>query len=124
MSVFRELFVEVPMALLEAAVAKAQPSVTVPIRFDVEYAVRVFSKQTGLDLIDSWRSADRDEIVVRVRLKCRHVGRITIDETVLVRLGRVEICEYLYYKLASPPSRKCYCVEYVPSPPCNAGVCK
>ena len=123
MSVFRELFVEVPIAILEAAIkeqlepcekTQEPPSTRLSIVHpDVWIIVfREAQDRFGWTLIGWERALDSEHIHVRVRLRCGHIGRFVVDEWRLAScaFSKTELVGYLLDVLETPPWRKCYCV--------------
>jgi len=137
-SVFRELFVEVSGALLEAAVAEREDrerkkreaerlSRAARLSMDWPRAVQLLLEVAGVP----WTlySIDRDpfsaQTVVKTKLPCGHFGRTWLDELEfsMARSTR-EIWDYVYEEISRPPQRRCYCVQREVLKPCTPGECK
>jgi hypothetical protein len=100
-SVFRELFVEVPQALLEAAVREAQeraarehvlremgsrpPSRTSKLitALDEPRLMRILCERYGWHTVKLIRESYTDEVLWRVRLACGHAYALKMDERVI-----------------------------------------
>lgn len=135
-SVFRELFVEVPTALLEAAVEEARLKKALRndltpakpyLRHDtLDWIIRNLAAGRGYkwQFFDVDKSARREQINVWVHLPCEHAGRIVLDELKLVRGSKQETIEYIIDTLDGIPERRCYCVQQEIQPPCTHGECK
>lgn len=123
MSIFRELFVEVPISLLEAAVreagARTRPVPTPAIRFGMACPdvfmplVRDVQDRFGWEAIDWLRDSGDMTITVRVRMKCHHIGRVVLDERKLFETSynSRDFVDYVLDALATEPIRKCKCGE-------------
>lgn len=122
MSIYRELFVEVPVALLEAAVIEAQTreaqirhasvSRAAQLHIDFEHAAREICNARGIKMISTYRLADDRITVIRVRLPCRHVGHFELDETMLLRAASPrEVVDYILDTMDREPHRRCFCDE-------------
>lgn len=109
MTVFRELFVEVPMALLTL-----WPS------------IREIGKRFGWEVLEWHRSSMDCRTIVHVRLPCGHFGRFTFHDEHTAFFSRAprEFVDYVWSVLEEAPLRKCTCVAFVPPIPCNHGVCE
>lgn len=135
MSVFRELFVEIPLAILEGAVREAKckglrgdlsPAKPWLSRDTLEWMCRRTAECHGHTwTFHSTQSDARDQnMLVWVRLRCGHAGLFVLDELALVRGSRRGVADYVIDKLDGPPERKCTCIEYAPPSSCTPGVCK
>ena len=116
MSVFRELFVEVPLALLEAAVIRAQqPKETRAVRLGAMHPdvwVYVFRSVVGADwsFVGWIRDGNRDRVQVRVRMSCGHKAQFFIDDMPIVRAhNTAEIVNHLLDVIDKGPARSCPC---------------
>lgn len=118
---FRELFVEVPLAILEAAVREAEAR-----RPDASPSVaRMFITHPDVWIVlfkevqhnHSWKLIGWEHegfgrgITVRVRLKCGHNGWFSIDEMTLhARAGSTrDLADYLLKESDKEPQRRCTC---------------
>lgn len=138
MSIFRELFVEVPIALLEARVRRASvklPPATPVFAAHVDYthAVKLVAENmlpTGWTMIETIRDQMTDVTHLAVRMDCGHRGVFTFEEMVLLLKPTEEIVDYIAERFERGPARKCKCIHY--QEPCKgcllctctAGVCK
>lgn len=120
-SVFRELFVEVPIALLEAAVHKAQapkePTPAACLELTSLDSMCFMAQHYQGYARPSWtlaevsRRADRRQTFVTVRLECKHTGWFTIDESELFSVSGASFVDYVLGVLDGMPKRRCYCVQ-------------
>ncbi len=127
-SVFRELFVEVPQALLEAAVHEAERREAERreaerracgsrvLTFDQMLpALTEIGERFGWRPSSFLRLADDRVTVLRVRLStCGHVARFYFYDEHVEDTHRAGLVDYLYSIVEQPPQRGCYCVERPP----------
>lgn len=137
MGIFRELFVEVPLAVLEAA-AKAKLEEQKPkINLTASASPPRDIWMMTLDAIVKWRDfpwrfveVRKDErferVHVIVELPCLHLGRFSLDESDSALYGRpIDVFDHILEQLEGRPRRKCYCVQQEDLKPCCVrGECK
>lgn len=133
MSVFRELFVEVPLALLEAKVRQQMPQTDLGVAsrasrlsIDFEHGIRLIAQSLNVAwrFVETYRRPIDEITVLAVRLACGHMAVFHIDEHILVTAhGVSDVVDYVANKLGGEPMRKCTCVPYVAPVPCTARSC-
>ena len=126
---FRELFVEVPLAILEAAVREkleppskpetpaakpetpaaklglVHPDVWIVLFSDYPPEARDWT-------LDFWeRDVARERIVVKVRLRCGHGAYFAVDERKLAScaLSKRDLAAYILSVADKEPKRRCTC---------------
>lgn len=85
---WRELFVELPMAILEAAVLQRQPQPqdqpaalpVTPVRPTMDDCVRLLTTRYGFRKIKTWRSERGALMVISAEYKCGHRTRYEISD--------------------------------------------
>jgi hypothetical protein len=116
-SIFRELFVEVPQALLEAAVIEAQQREAPAAKLSLVHPdvwIIIFEQaqsRHNWKLIGWYRAEDDDRVVVRVRLECGHIGWFAVDEWKLAScvFSKYELLDYLLARIDEGPQHRCTC---------------
>ena len=88
---FRELFVEIPIALMEAAVAEAQQRIPAPpamrrrsLRLDTPSMMRVFEQRYGWTNLQVWRSEMDAQWLIRAWTGCQHSVLYRVSEQAVV----------------------------------------
>lgn len=122
---FRELFVEVPQALLEAAVAEAKqrqnslaylfkqayaPRPSLLQRVSSPWFMRQLSQHYGWTAAECRRDPTEQRLVIDIDLGCQHGARMAICERDIESRGRASDLVDLFDRLADEV-RRCYCVE-------------
>lgn len=125
MSIFRELFVEVSSALLEAAVAEAlqRPQPVIPARESLltrlssDWFMRRLSQRYRWVEARALRAVDLDQLVIHAQLPCGgyseytgHVLRVVVDEF-RIQCAMGEKLIGLFDAAVESAERGCYCVE-------------